>query len=108
MFDVEFKIVSNKNPDVYTEGYVTVYDEEAEDVDWYYWTGNGYQSHPYYHHDAERIIGLTDKQNEEIDQFKIDYEEDSFWIDNVIEIQSEGSKKTYVRENCTLIINGGE
>ena len=33
-FDVNFKIVSNKNENVYCEGYVTINYDEAEDVDW--------------------------------------------------------------------------
>lgn len=106
-FDVNFKIVSNKNEKVYVEGYVTINDEESEDVDWYYWTGTQYQQSPYYHHDEEEITGLTTEQNDEIDKFKVDYMEDAFWIDTSILQSDADENRTYVRENCTLIINEG-
>lgn len=106
-FDVSFKIVSNKNENVYCEGYVTINDEEAEDVDWYYWTGNGYDSRPYYHHDAEQITGLTREQSNEIDEFINDYMDDALWIDDAILQSEEDEDRTYVRKNCTLIINEG-
>lgn len=106
-FDVSFKIVSNKNKNVYCEGYVTINDEDAEDVDWYYWTGNGYDSRPYYHHDSEQITGLTQEQSNEIEQFKIDYAEDSLWIDTVILQSDDDENRTHIRKNCTLIINEG-
>ena len=107
-FDVNFKIVSNKNENVYCEGYVTINDEEAEDVDWHYWTENGYQSRPFYHHNEEEITGLTDIQNNEIDTFREDYSNDALWIDTCILQSEEYENKTYVRENLTLIINGGD
>ena len=106
-FDIEFKVVSNKNKNVYIEGYVTINDEDGEDVDWYYWTGNGHQTRPFYHHDQEKITGLTQEQSDEIDEFKNNYEEDSFWIDTAILQSNEDENGTYVRENCTLIINEG-
>ena len=107
-FDVNFKIVSNKNENVYCEGYVTINDEEAEDVVWYYWTGNGYQSRPNYHHNKEEITGLTDIQNNEIDTFRVDYSNDALWIDTCILQSEEDENRTFVRENCTIIINGDD
>lgn len=107
-FDVNFKIVSNKNENVYCEGYVTINDEEAEDVDWYYWTGNGYQSIPFYHHNKEEISGLTEIQNNEIDTFIVDYSNDALWIDTCILQSEEDENRTFVRENCTIIINGDD
>ena len=106
-FDVSFKIVSNKNENVYCEGYVTINDEDAEDVDWYYWTGNGYDSRPYYHHDSEQITGLTQEQSNEIDEFINDYMDDALWIDDAILQSDDDENGTYVRKNCTLIINEG-
>lgn len=104
--NIYFRIQSNKNENVYCNGYVTIHDEEAEDVDWYYWTGNGYQSHIFCHHDEEKITGRTTKQNAEIDEFINDYMEDALWIDTAILQSNEDENRTYVRENCTLIING--
>lgn len=104
---VNFKIVSNKNDEVYMEGFVEIHDDLAEDVDWNYWTGNGYQTTPFYHHDAEDIKGLTVEQNRDIDTFKEDYSDDALWIDTCILQSSEDENRTYVRENCTLIINDG-
>ena len=104
-FDVHFKIESNRNKKIYCEGYVTINDKNAEDVDWHYWTGDGYQSRPFYHHDEADIGTLTAEQNAEIDQFKIDYMEDALWIDTAILQSEEGENKTYVRADCTVIIN---
>lgn len=104
--NVDFKIVSNDNK-VSIEGYVEINDEDAEDVDWYYWTGQGYQSHPYYQHTQEDISGLTDEQNDEIDAFSNTYMEDALWINTVILQSNEDENRTYIRKNCTLIINEG-
>ena len=77
-------------------------------VDWYYWTGNGYQSRPFYHHNKEEITGLTDIQNNEIDTFRVDYSNDALWIDTCILQSEEDENRTFVRENCTIIINGDD
>ena len=109
MREINFEIRSNKNKEIYSEGYVEIpYDIEAEDVDWYYWTGNGYQSRWFTHHDGV-ILSPTEEQNNEVDQFMADYADDCDWIDTVIVQSEEYENKTYVRENLTLTINeGGE
>lgn len=106
--NIYFKIISNKNKNVYCEGYVAINGEDDEDVDWYYWTDNGYQQQGIFiWHNEEEITGLTDEQYDEIDQFQLDYDEDAFWIDTVILQSEENENETYVRKNCTLIINEG-
>lgn len=106
-YDVNFKIVSNKNENVYCEGYVTINDEEAEDVDWYFWDGSQYNSQVKVHHDGVKISGATIEQENEIAQFKSDWMEDGIWIDACI-LQSEyDENRTYVRKDITLIINDG-
>lgn len=106
---VDFKIISNKNENVYCEGYVEIPQDECEDeeIEWYFWTGNNYQSQIMIHHDGASMTGLTEKQNDEIDEFKNDYLDDSLWIDMVIMQSNENENRTYVRKNCTLIINEG-
>ena len=104
MESINFKIMNNK---VYIEGYVTIHDEIAEDVEWNYWNGNGYQSTPFYHHNEESITGRTKEQDWEIDKFIKEYREDSLWIDTCILQSVENENKTYTRKNCTLIINNG-
>ena len=108
-YDVSFKIVSNRNPEVYTEGYVTINDEEAEDVDWYYYDAQGMAtSQMFVEHDGvDGFKGATDKQRWEVEQFKGDYGEDAFWIDECILQSDDDENKTHVRENLTLIINEG-
>ena len=104
---VYFKILWNKNKNVYCEGYVDIPSDECEDeeIDWYYWTNNGYQlGMPFYWHDEEEITGMTDKQNNEINCFYNDYMEDALWIDTTIIQSNENDKNTFVREKCTLII----
>ena len=76
-FNVDFKIISNKNDEVYIEGYVTINDEEAEDVDWYYWNGSGYNNNMIIWHDGVQISGSTFEQENEIEQFRSDLIDDN-------------------------------
>ena len=106
-FEVKFKIEDNIAP-VYIEGYVEINDEDAEDVDWHFWTGTEYSSQMKIFHDKEEITGLTDAQQQEIWAFEDHYlMNDALWIDNMILQSEEGENRTYVREFCTLIINEG-
>lgn len=108
-FDIEFKIVSNKNENVYVEGYVTINDEEGEDVDWYYYDAQGFATPQMFieHNGVDGFKGATEEQKWEVEQFRADYGEDAFWIDTAILQSNEDENRTYVRENCTLIINEG-
>lgn len=108
-FDIEFKIVSNKNENVYVEGYVTINDEEGEDVDWYYYDAQGFATPQMFieHNGVDGFKGATEEQKWEVEQFRADYGEDAFWIDTAILQSNEAENRTYVRENCTLIINEG-
>ena len=56
----------------------------------------------------EEITGLTDIQNSEIDTFREDYSNDALWIDTCILQSEEDENRTFVRENCTIIINGDD
>lgn len=106
-FDISFKVVSNRNPDVHIEGYVTINDEKAEDVDWYFWNGTGYQSMRFIFHDGISIKGSTIEQENELAQFESDLSDEGIWIDDVILQSDDTENRTYVRENLTLIINEG-
>lgn len=106
-FDVSFKIVSNRNEEVYVEGYVTINDSEAEDVDWYFWNGTGYQSRRFLFHDGISIKGSTIEQENELAQFESDLSDEGIWIDDVILQSDADENRTHVRKNCTLIINEG-
>ena len=106
---VDFKIISNRNNDVYVEGYVTINDKDAEDTDWYYYDSQGMPtSQMFVEHDGvDGFKGATDKQRWEVEQFRGDYGEDAFWIDECILQSDEDENRTHVRENLTLIINEG-
>ncbi|MBQ6220064.1 MAG: hypothetical protein IJH63_10005 [Methanobrevibacter sp.] len=106
-FDIYFKITSNKNPNMYVEGYVTINDEEATDVDWYYWKGSGYESQRVILHDEVQINGATFEQENEIWEFESDLVDDDEWITNIILQSNDDENRTYVRENLTLLINEG-
>lgn len=106
-FDVNFKIISNKNQDIYVEGYVTINDEEAEDVDWYYWNGSGYNNNQIIWHGGVQITGATWEQENEIAQFESDLVDDNEWITDAILQSNDDENRTHVRENVTLIINDG-
>ena len=106
-FDVNFKIISNKNDELYVEGYVTINGEEAEDTDWYFWNGSGYNSQRVIEHDGVQITGATWEQENEIAQFESDLVDDDGWITDAILQSNYDENVTYVRENVTLIINDG-
>lgn len=105
--DINFKIVSNKNEQVYVEGYATINDEEAEDVDWYYWNGSGYNNNQIIWHDGVQITGATWEQGNEIAQFESDLVDDNEWITDAILQSNDDENRTYVRKNITLLINDG-
>ena len=65
---IYFKI-ENKN--CIEQGYVEIYDDDFYMPDWYYWNCNsGYQCQETIYHKKEEIGGLTDKQINEIEEFK--------------------------------------
>ena len=65
---VYFKI-ENKN--CIEKGYVEIYDDDFYMPDWYYWkNGQGYVQQEIVEHKREEIIGLTDEQISQIEDFK--------------------------------------
>ena len=64
---IYFKI-ENKN--CTEQGYVEIYDDGYM-PDWYYWkNGQGYVQQEIVEHKREEITGLTDKQYNDIEEFK--------------------------------------
>ena len=110
METVNFKVTWNKNPEVHFKGYIDIPAQECEDedIEWYYYDHQGFiTQHKQVLHDGVGIKGATYEQGCEIDSFKNDFLEDSLWIETVIQESTENENKTYIRENCTLIINEG-
>ena len=65
---IYFKI-ENKN--CIEQGYVEIYDDDDYMPDWYYWkNGQGYVQQEIVEHKREEITGLTDKQYNDIEEFK--------------------------------------
>ena len=65
---IYFKI-ENKN--CIEKGYVEIYDDDSYMPDWYYWkNGQGYVQQEIVEHKREEIIGLTDEQISQIEDFK--------------------------------------
>ena len=65
---IYFKI-ENKN--CIEQGYVEIYDDDEYMPEFYYWNGSsGYQCQETIYHKKEEIGGLTDKQINEIEEFK--------------------------------------
>ena len=65
---IYFKI-ENKN--CTEQGYVEIYDDDSYMPDWYYWkNGQGYVQQEIVEHKREEITGLTDKQYNDIEEFK--------------------------------------
>ena len=106
---VNFKIQSNRNKEVYVEGFVEIHDDLAEDVDWFYYDAQGFPTPQMFieHDGVDGFKGATGEQVWEVEQFRGDYGQDAFWIDTCILQSTEEENRTYVRENCTLIINDG-
>ena len=65
---IYFKI-ENKN--CTEQGYVEIYNDDDYMPDWYYWkNGQGYVQQEIVEHKREEITGLTDKQYNDIEEFK--------------------------------------
>lgn len=66
---IYFKI---ENENCIEQGYVEIYDDDADYMsDWYYWeNGQGYVQQEIVEHKREEITGLTDKQYNDIEEFK--------------------------------------
>ena len=65
---IYFKL-ENKN--CIEKGYVEIYDDDSYMPDWYYWkNGQGYVQQEIVEHKREEIIGLTDEQISQIEDFK--------------------------------------
>lgn len=65
---IYFKI-ENKN--CIEQGHVEIYDDDLYMPDWYYWkNGQGYVQQEIVEHKREEITGLTDKQYNDIEEFK--------------------------------------
>lgn len=82
---IYFKI-ENKN--CIEKGYVEIYDDDFYMPDWYYWkNGQGYVQQEIVEHKREEIIGLTDEQISQIEDFKelvnnkyVDYVQDYIFM----------------------------
>ena len=65
---IYFKI---ENENCEETGYVEIYDDDFYMPDWYYWkNGQGYVQQEIVEHKREEIIGLTDEQISQIEDFK--------------------------------------
>ena len=65
---IYFKI---ENENCEQKGYVEIYDDDDYMPDFYYWKkGQGYVQQEIVEHKREEITGLTDKQLNELEEFK--------------------------------------
>ena len=65
---IYFKI---ENENCTEQGYVEIYNDDDYMPDWYYWkSGQGYVQQEIVEHKREEITGLTDKQYNDIEEFK--------------------------------------
>ena len=65
---IYFKI---ENENCTEQGYVEIYNDDFYMPDWYYWkNGQGYVQQEIVEHKREEITGLTDKQYNDIEEFK--------------------------------------
>lgn len=106
---IEFKLQSVKNPQVYIEGEVEIFDNLGEDTMWeYYDASHGeYTEELCVNHDGEAITGLTREQEYEIMAFRDNYESNSdFLIDYILQA-NEDENSTIERFGMLIIIGDG-
>ena len=110
---IEFKVVSNRNKDIYYEGCVIINEANIHDSEWFYYDGQGIpSSQMFIEHEGILKQGLfskdvTETQKWEIEQFRGESGQESYWIDSHILESREDENKTYRGEYCTVIINDG-
>lgn len=82
----EFEVQLKSNPSVYIDGYVERNDKIGEDVDWYFYDRNNMPSSQFFieHLDIDGFTGATQKQENEIQDFKIRYEENIEEVSDII------------------------
>ena len=93
MKTIDFKIIYNKNNEVYQTGFVEVPDDIEEECEWFYYNQSGMtQPRMFTHHEGIGIsqIGATFEQEDE-----------------VIVTSEEDENATYTRGDITIVINEG-
>ena len=111
MKTINFKIISNKNENIYQEGYVEVPEDVEEMPEWFYYDQNGFAiPRVFTHHDEIGLtqIGATDEQASDVDEFnRIIFADEIDFINDAILNAEEDENRTYVRKDITIIVNEG-
>ena len=110
MKTINFKIISNKNENIYQEGYVEVPEDVEEMPEWFYYDQNGFAiPRVFTHHDEIGLtkIGATDEQASDIEEFNRVIMDEIDFINDAILNAEEDENRTYVRNNITIIVNDG-
>lgn len=101
METVYFKISKNG---VFIEGYVNINDDEATDVDYYFFDQVGMeQLHPFYH--CPELVYTVDELNYKIDNFKNDYQINYSEIWDCILQSKENEHGVYHKFGFEIIVN---
>ena len=112
MREINFKIISKKNREVYQEGYVEIPDDVEDPSEWFYYNQTGMvQPRMFTHHDGIGIsqIGATFEQEQEISEFLQEVECDYVdWVEDVILNSEEDETGTFEKGNLKIIINGDD
>ena len=106
---IEFKLQSVKNPQVYIEGEVEIFDNLGEDTAWEYYDAahDDYTSELCVNHDGKATTGLTREQEFEIMAFKNKYYENSEFLMDYILQANEDENSTIERCDMLIIIGNG-
>lgn len=110
MKTINFKIISNKNENIYQEGYVEVPEDVEEMPEWFYYDQNGFAiPRAFTHHDEIGLtqIGATDEQASDIEEFNRVIMDEIDFINDAILTADEDENRTYVRNDITIIVNDG-
>lgn len=110
MKTINFKIISNKNENIYQYGYVEVPEDVEEMPEWFYYDQNGFAiPRAFTHHDEIGLtqISATDEQESDIEEFnRIIMDEIDFINDAILNAEEDENKK-YVHNDITIIVNDG-
>ena len=108
---IEFKLQSVKNPQIYIEGEVEIYDNLGEDTSWEYYdaTTGEYTDEICVNYDGVDMDNMTREQRYAVMAFKENYECNLYFIRNYIHQANEDENSTIERCDMLIIIgNGGE
>lgn len=107
MKTIKFKIISNKNENIYQEGYVEIPKDIEEMPEWFYYDQQGFAIPRVFTHHDDVELTATDEQIAEVEEFNEAIMDEIDFINDAILTADEDENRTYVSNNITIIVNDG-